>query len=240
MACMLIPMVFNSGCPYVLSVGALSGFQPESAVGQGNGGFYGGAGFSTIFPTPAWQKDAVAAYFAQNPNEGRRGGNLDRLIQGDEPLYNHEGRAYPDVSAQGVNYAIVSGGSKQTVSGTSASGPTVASQLALINDARRRKGLGSIGWIHPLLYKTKGQGWSDVTLGGSYGCSVLNTQQLDPSLERNKRQTSEAKGGEDDSFFEYGVSDDLQSIGFSAAKGWDPSTGWGSPDFHKLSALFKA
>merc|ERR1712054_499809 len=77
--------------PYVTAVG---GTQPahgfpspgsESAIGLSSGGF------SDYWPTPQWQKDAVAQYLSMSGLPDKSKG------------YNVSGRAYPDISAQATN-----------------------------------------------------------------------------------------------------------------------------------------
>ncbi|UZJ54600.1 hypothetical protein CBS101457_003920 [Exobasidium rhododendri] len=147
---------YPSGCQYVLSVGATQNFSPEVAVDPTLAGFYSGAGFSNLFPQPSYQKAAVAAYRKQ----------IGTLDVGD---YNTTGRAYPDVSAQGSLYIIDAMLMSETVSGTSCSAPTTASVIALLNDARRKKNLGNVGWFNPFVYANTGD-FTDITSGSSMGC----------------------------------------------------------------------
>lgn len=72
------------------SVGATQG------AGETGASFSGG-GFSNIFPRPSYQDDAVTNY-------------LNSLGNTNAGLFNTSGRAYPDVSAEGVNFVIVNGG----------------------------------------------------------------------------------------------------------------------------------
>mmetsp|Transcript_31520 Transcript_31520/g.45379 ORF Transcript_31520/g.45379 Transcript_31520/m.45379 type:complete len:749 (-) Transcript_31520:235-2481(-) len=139
---------FPATSPWVTAVGASMG--PETGSGeaeqpclsQSGGGISSGGGFSTFFPQPSWQKDAVARYF-----------NLSR---GSPPVagFNPQGRAIPDVTLLGRNYHIIVGGRHQYVSGTSASAPVFAAFVSLVNAARRLKGLPSIGFLNPTLYAT--------------------------------------------------------------------------------------
>ena len=69
-----------------------------------------------------YQKDAVSNYFSV----------ADNLPPSN--LYDNQGCGYPDVSAQGVNFMVVVNGITQPVAGTSASCPTVAGIVALLND----------------------------------------------------------------------------------------------------------
>ena len=49
--------------------------------------------------------------------------------------------------------AIVWDNAVTTVGGTSASSPTFASVISLVNDARLAKGMSSLGFLNPWLYK---------------------------------------------------------------------------------------
>ncbi|MCO5596092.1 hypothetical protein L7F22_050151 [Adiantum nelumboides] len=145
---------YPSGCPYVLSVGALQGFTPEVAVDTTLAGFYSGAGYSNLYSQPSYQSSAVAAY--GNPAIAANN-------------YNKTGRAYPDVSAQGSKYVIQYMGLAATVGGTSASTPTWASVIALLNDLRRKAGKSNVGFVNAALYKAT-KGLKDITSGSALGC----------------------------------------------------------------------
>ncbi|KAL2188070.1 subtilisin-like protein [Thermothelomyces heterothallicus CBS 203.75] len=147
---------FPAGCPYVTAVGAVSNVGPPVA-----GAAYSSGGFSDFFGRPAWQDEAVEPYLAA-------------LVRGNDTrigLFNHGGRAVPDISAVGSAFQIVLGGDNSQVLGTSASTPVVAAMVALINDARMRAGKPSLGWLNPLLYSAKVRNvLRDVTVGESMGC----------------------------------------------------------------------
>lgn len=138
---------FPGGCPYVTSVGATQVVpgnkvtDRESAVFQR---FPSGGGFSNVFPRADFQKDAVAGY-------------LEKFSPGYAPdLFNASGRAFPDVSANGLNYSVATHGALTLISGTSASAPTVASILSAINDARLAIGKKPIGWVNPAVRRVCG------------------------------------------------------------------------------------
>lgn len=153
---------FPSTCPWALSVGATERYAPEVAVSSDVAGFYSGGGFSHAFPRPWYQSDLVDPYVA----------HLDSALK---PYYNHTGRGVPDVAAQGSKYLIRVGGRWGLVGGTSAATPTFASVLALLNDARAAKGIPSLGFVNPLLYKraSHGKGLKDIVQGASVGCGEL-------------------------------------------------------------------
>lgn len=52
----------------------------------------------------------------------------------------------------------------------SASVPTFAAIIALLNDARLREGLPPLGFLNPLLYGTARGGLNDIIQGASTGC----------------------------------------------------------------------
>ena len=125
------------------------------AEGNSNNGITSGGGFSINYPQPTWQSAAVSGYLSAAAGLGR------------SPLagYAANGRAYPDISLAGMNYVVVIGGTKYSVSGTSASCPAVAGFFSNINAARKAIGKGPVGWINPSLY-TKGSSFvKDITSG---------------------------------------------------------------------------
>jgi tripeptidyl-peptidase-1 len=146
---------FPTSCPWVTSVGATANFNPETAVTR----FASGAGFSNYFTAPEYQQKTVNKYIA----------SLNGLYDG---LYNKTGRAYPDLAAQGNLDAIVWGGRTVRVGGTSASSPTVAAILALVNDALIAAGKPQLGFLNPFLYGSAYRTFTDVTIGSSFGCNT--------------------------------------------------------------------
>lgn len=75
---------YPSGCPYVLSVGALHGFDPSRAT-NGTKSFYSGAGFSNIFAQPKYQKDAVQAYVNHLGDTGK--GKYNASVRSSFPFF---------------------------------------------------------------------------------------------------------------------------------------------------------
>lgn len=163
---------FPSGCPlYVTSsryrlsrtsdlphysltsVGGTQGFSPEVAAP------FSGGGFSNIFARPDYQSTAVDGY-------------LDALGSTNAGLFNRSGRAFPDVSAQSVNFITRISGVFIPVEGTSASTPTFASVVALLNDARLNAGQPPLGFINPLLYSQGAAALNDITSGSNPGCGA--------------------------------------------------------------------
>ena len=84
-------------------------------------------------------------------------------------------QAIPDVAAQADLFKIFLSGEAILIGGTSAAAPTFAGFESLLNDARLRKGLPSLGFLNPLLY-TIGEffpdGFNDITVGNNPGCGT--------------------------------------------------------------------
>ncbi|KAG9857681.1 tripeptidyl-peptidase 1 precursor, partial [Aureobasidium melanogenum] len=151
---MFLP-VFPASCPWVTTVGGTAGFEPEVAVSR----FGSGAGFSNYFPMPTYQMNAVDGY-------------LDKIGDLYAGLYNHSGRGYPDVAAQGNHDIIIWEGNVTTVGGTSASAPTFAAVIALVNDALIAAGKPPLGFLNPWIYGGAFAALTDITEGSSIGCNT--------------------------------------------------------------------
>jgi len=192
---------FPNGCPWVTVVGATeigdsnSVFGPEMAVSSGEPHLYGpffwsGGGFSNIFPAPTYQSPAIETYF-QRKDPGyayyTNGilGFKDNTTDDDgvdfnktKGLYNRNGRAYPDVAANGYNLAIFQNGLNTTGSGTSGSAPLFAALVHRINDDRVRAGKSPIGFINPAVYKHPEMlhdivtGWNPACGSDGFNCTV--------------------------------------------------------------------
>ncbi|KAJ7491892.1 subtilisin-like protein [Mycena latifolia] len=151
-SCRTFQAAFPAGCPFLTAVGSVHGIAPETASDFSSGGF------SNVFAAPDYQKDAVAQY-------------LNVLGSTNKGLFNTSGRGYPDVSAQGENVQIVSGGQTQGVDGTSCSSPIFASVISLINDQLITAGKSPLGFLNPWLY-TNAAALNDVTTGSNPGCGT--------------------------------------------------------------------
>ncbi|KAM6496121.1 subtilisin-like protein [Amanita muscaria] len=149
-----IPL-FPAACPYVTSVGGTQHY-PEVAVSR----FYSGGGFSNYFKRPPYQHAHVKGF-------------LDKLPAGlYEGLYNPNGRGIPDVAAQGDFFRIWLSGKSVRIGGTSASSPTFAGFVALLNDARLRAGKRPLGFLNPLIYHKLYKVLNDITVGQNPGCGT--------------------------------------------------------------------
>jgi len=97
----------------------------------------------------------------------------------------------------------------QRVSGTSASAPLFAGIIANLNALRISRGLPKLGFLNPWLYSAGMAGFSDVTEGGSKGCTGNSIYS-----------------GSDASYVPY--------ASWNATRGWDPVTGIGTPMWPRL------
>ncbi|KAF7299343.1 Tripeptidyl-peptidase sed3 [Mycena indigotica] len=152
-SCTTFIPAFPSGCPFMTSVGAVSGIPPSETAASFSSG-----GFSRVFTQPSYQTTAVQAYLSAlgNTNAGK---------------FTPTGRAFPDVAAQGVDFDIISGGTLEGVSGTSCSSPSFASVVGLINDRLIAAGKSPLGFLNPFFYANPGM-FNDVTLGHNTGCNT--------------------------------------------------------------------
>lgn len=81
-------------------------------------------------------------------------------------------KAFPDVSTQADNFRIFFQGSPALIGGTSASSPTFAGFVGLLNSARLSAGKPSLGFLNPLLYATGERGFNDITVGNVISSGV--------------------------------------------------------------------
>lgn len=125
------------------------------------------------------------------------------------------GRAYPDISAVGEMVYVVQGGNGQTSGGTSAATPIVSAIITLLNDWRLNHNKSTLGFLNPLLYEM-GQNmpsaFNDITTGNNT-CTGWGSDM--PCCNN-------------------------PIAGYGATVGWDPVTGWGSPNFGNMLEYIKA
>ncbi|KAJ7142266.1 family S53 protease-like protein [Mycena epipterygia] len=142
--------VFPAACPFVTAVGSTQGFGPEKAIN------FTGGGFSNVFPAPYYQTAAIAGFLQTVPADF-------------EGTFNKTGRGYPDVSTQGWNFEMVADNETILEGGTSASSPTFASIIALINDRLLAAGKPVLGFLNPFLYSKASTAFTDITTGHNSG-----------------------------------------------------------------------
>ncbi|KAG9733026.1 subtilisin-like protein, partial [Aureobasidium melanogenum] len=152
--------IFPATCPYVTSVGGTQSINPELA------GIVSSGGFSDVFPRPDWQEKEVENY-------------LDTLGTRLAGMYNSSGRGFPDVSAQMMNYWVVDNlQATAENSGTSASTPTVAGIVGLVNSALIGAGKSPLGFMNPFLYSVARQAFQEVDGGSSKGCWQVSKDKI--------------------------------------------------------------
>ena len=120
--------------------------------------------------------------------------------------FNAEGNGYPDVSVLASNFVCYINGTVFTGSGTSASSPTFAGIVAILNSVRLKTGQPALGFLNPFLYTMHAdypQAFTDV-ISGDNRCTEHRC--------------------------------DDQCEGFEATKGWDPVSGLGTPNVDEMIA----
>jgi len=149
--CIKFIPTFPAASPYVTAVGGTTSSSPEIAAS------FSGGGFSDYWARPTYQTQVVENYFsvAKGLPESSR--------------YNHTGAGFPDISAQGINFAVKYKGTTVGVSGTSCSSPTFAGIVALLNDIRLQAGKSTLGYLNILFYSNP-QVFNDITSGNNPGC----------------------------------------------------------------------
>tara|TARA_R110002050_G_scaffold225860_1_gene361731 strand:+ start:1765 stop:2283 length:519 start_codon:yes stop_codon:yes gene_type:complete len=119
-------------------------------------------GFSNYFERPYYQQLAVTSYLLQHDKSGQFPSSSS---------FNHKGRAFPDISAIGVAFQIIFQNNSVEDSGTSASCPTIAAIVSLINTARsqlRTLPCESRIWVYSLT----------ITIAGHCSLPILLTTLL--------------------------------------------------------------
>ncbi|CAN9260166.1 subtilisin-like protein [Alternaria alternata] len=132
-----------------------------------------------------------------------------------EGLYNTNGRGFPDVAAQGQGFQVIDKLRLSSVGGTSASAPVFASVIGLLNNARLAAGMPSLGFLNPWIYEQGYKGMNDIVEGGSRGCTGRSIYSGLPTRL-------------------------VPYASWNATEGWDPVTGYGTPDFEQMLRLATA
>jgi len=189
---------YPSTSTYVTAIGATRFLTGNSGPEGSVIAFKSGGGFSTWNPVPDYQAAATAAYLAQN-------------IQFPPPgTYDPSNRANPDFGALGAeHFQVVVGGKTTSVGGTSASAPSFAAVVSMLNDLRLSSGSTTLGFLNTAFYQyaqTPGAFFDVVDGNNKNGCisSECGTNYID---------------------------------GYLCSPGWDPVTGYGTPNYAILSTL---
>jgi hypothetical protein len=136
---------------------------------------------------------------------------------------------------------VVVNGRIVLIDGTSASAPVMAAFVSLVNAQRKSKGMSTMGYINPFLYKYYASFTNDITSGNNKCAAVTydfgSSQSASSSLDGyyssyspqyySSRYYSYSDDGwwSDDYDFSFRPLVTCCSEGFFAAKGWDPVTG---------------
>lgn len=94
----------------------------------------------------------------------------------------------------------------------SAAAPTFASVVANLNSARLSRRQSPLGFLNPFIYSYGYKGLTDIVDGGSTGCTGLDIYSKLPTPV-------------------------VPFASWNATKGWDPVTGYGTPNLQKLLKL---
>lgn len=160
---------FPGTCPYITSVGAtqiMNGSTVHTPESASERVIFSGGGFSNVFAMPSYQQKAIATYFTEHAPTYENRFNDSMNVRG-----------YPDVSANGVNYVVAVNGQFSLAFGTSASTPTFASLVNLINEQRITAKKSPVGFLNPTLYANP-QVLNDITNGGNQGCGTAGFQSV--------------------------------------------------------------
>ena len=93
---------------------------------------------------------------------------------------------------------MIVGGAVESVGGTSASSPTFAGIVALLNDFGISRGKPSLGFLNPMLYSVGLPGFVDILLGNNPGCGTPGfnaTEGVFPWFYPMLRPLNDAQGG---------------------------------------------
>jgi len=145
---------FPASIPWATAVGATYFVSGTSGEQEASAQFGSGGGFSYDYEAPSYQTDAIAAYLAKTdkPKE--------------DLTYATGGRGSPDVSLLGEQFAVIANGQTEAVGGTSASSPSFAAIVSLLNNVCLNAGGKTLGFANPLFYQNAAA-FTDVTKGTS-------------------------------------------------------------------------
>ncbi|HVA89593.1 MAG TPA: S53 family peptidase [Chloroflexota bacterium] len=131
------------GTELVLSNGAVASEVVWNEAARGSGAT--GGGISAVYPVPAWQQGvSLPASLAANSAGA--------------------GRGVPDVAGNAdpqSGYRVQVDGQAEPIGGTSAVAPLWAGLIARINSTANKR----LGFLNPVLYQAKGEGFNDITAG---------------------------------------------------------------------------
>jgi len=145
---------FPASIPWATAVGSTYFVSGTSGAQEATTQFGSGGGFSYDYTAPDWQTDAIAAYLKKTNKPE------------DDLTYAKNGRGSPDVSLLGEQFAVIANGRTEAVGGTSASSPSFAAVVTLLNNICLNAGGKTLGFANPLFYQNA-DAFTDVTQGTS-------------------------------------------------------------------------
>uniref|UniRef100_A0A8C9AV41 Tripeptidyl-peptidase 1 n=1 Tax=Prolemur simus TaxID=1328070 RepID=A0A8C9AV41_PROSS len=201
---------FPASSPYVTTVGGTS-FQNPFLITNEIVDYISGGGFSNVFPRPSYQEEAVAQFLSSSPHLPP------------SSYFNASGRAYPDVAALSDGYWVVS----NSVPIPWVSGTSVRISLTPV----------SLETSDP--FKHHFPKASTPVFGGLL--SLINEHRIlsgrPPLGFLNPRLYQQRGAGLFDvthGCHESCLNEEVEGQGFCSGAGWDPVTGWGTPNFPAL------
>lgn len=145
---------YPASIPWVVAVGSTYFISGTSGEQQATTQFGSGGGFSWDFPAPSYQQAAVNSYLSSTS------------LPPTKYAYAAWGRGSPDVSLLGEQFTVEVNGGLEAVGGTSASSPSFAALVSLLNEVCLKASGKSLGFANPLFYQNAGA-FTDVTKGTS-------------------------------------------------------------------------
>jgi len=211
---------FPGSSPYVTAVGATMLQDPQfklenapkacSSMGRGYACASGGTEVAVSSEEAGFTSGGgFSTYTAMPAYQSNAVNQYLKNMAGKLPpqsYFNASNRAYPDISAMGNNFLIYMdmAGGWSPVGGTSAATPTISGVAARLNDVSYKKTGKPLGFLNPLLYQMHQQ-----------------------SPEAFTDVTTGSNRCTEDGCF-------ASCKGYSAAEGWDPVTGLGTPNADKM------
>eukprot|EP01060_Flectonema_neradi_P021321 TRINITY_DN288_c0_g1_i2.p1 TRINITY_DN288_c0_g1~~TRINITY_DN288_c0_g1_i2.p1 ORF type:complete len:572 (+),score=169.71 TRINITY_DN288_c0_g1_i2:46-1716(+) len=130
---------FPASIPYVTAVGSTYFVSGVAGEQEATTQFGSGGGFSYDYPVPDYQSADVAAYMAK--------------VKVPSKKYATSARGNPDTSFLGESFTVVSNDITMAVGGTSASSPSFAGVVSLLNEICLAESGKPLGFLNPFLYK---------------------------------------------------------------------------------------
>ena len=130
---------FPASIPHAIAVGSTFWVTGTTGEQQATTNFGSGGGFSYDYPVPAYQQNAVSNY-------------LSKVQLPDLKFAN--GRGSPDVATLGESFTVLVNGVAIAVGGTSASSPSFAALVTLLNEICLKQSNKPLGFANPLFYQS--------------------------------------------------------------------------------------